>query len=582
MKQTFLSFLLMLLPMLASADAVEIGGIWYYLVNISKVKYAAVVQNPNASAYSGSYSGVIDIPAKITYEGTEFDVTSIESSAFSYCRKLSSITIPNSVTSIESNAFYQCSGLTAITIPNSVTSIGNNAFYQCSGLTTITIPNSVTSIGSEAFEKCNGLTSVHITDIEAWCNIKFGSYYSNPLSYAHKLYLNGLEFNDLVIPNSITCIESYAFSGCISLTSITIPNSVTSIGSNAFYQCSGLTAITIPNGVTSIGAGAFSGCSGLTSVNIPSSVTDMRVAFAGCSALSSIIVEDGNPKYDSRNNCNAIIETEANVLMQGCKSSTIPSSVTSIGEDAFANCSSLISITIPNSVTSIGWSAFYGCSGLISITIPNSLTSIEAYAFYGCSSLSSVIFGSGVTRIGGYSNGRSAGLTFGNCPELTEVTCLAENVPYAYENTFAGSFIEYATLHVPASVVDAYKSTEPWSNFKEIVAVDGSEIPETPKCATPTITYKNGKINFSCETEGVEYVSTISAGDTKSYFAGEITLTNKYTVSVYATKDGYDKSDTATLDIIGSAGAFGDLNEDGEVNVADHVELSKIILNKSK
>lgn len=559
MKQTFLSILLMLLPMMASADVVEIDGIWYDLVNISKVKYAAVTKKPNVSSYSGSYSGVIDIPAKVTYEGTEFDVTSIGAGAFSYCYKLTSITIPNSLTRIELNAFYNCNGLTAITIHNGVESIGSSAFSGCSGLTAITIPQSVTSIGSEAFEKCNSLTSVHITDIEAWCNIKFGDYYSNPLSYAHKLYLNGLEYNDLVIPNSITSIESNAFSGCRSLTSITIPNSVKSIG-----------------------AGAFSGCSGLTSITIPNSVTDIKVAFTGCSGLSSINVEEGNPKYDSRNNCNAIIETETNVLMQGCKSSTIPSSVTSIGEDAFANCSSLISITIPNSVTSIGWSAFYGCSGLISITIPNSLTSIEAYAFYGCSSLSSVIFGSGVTRIGGYSNGRSAGLTFGNCPELTEVTCLAENVPYAYENTFAGSFIEYATLHVPASAVDAYKSTAPWSNFKSFVAVDGSEIPETPKCATPTITYKNGKISFSCETEGVEYVSTITAGDTKSFFTGEITLTNKYTVSVYATKDGYDKSDTATLDIIGSAGAFGDLNEDGEVNVADHVELSNIILNQSK
>ena len=526
MKQTVLLFILALLPIIANADAVEIDGIWYNLVNISKVKTAEVTKNPNISYYSGSYSSEIDIPAKVTYEGTEFDVTSIGAGAFSYCHN----------------------AITSITIPNSVISIGSNAFYRCEGLNSIAIPYSVTSIGSNAFGDCSGLTSVHITDIEAWCNIKFDS---NPLSYAHKLFLNDSELKDLVIPNSVTSIGDRAFENCTGLTSVTIPDGVMSIGNYAFQNCTGLNSITIANSVKSIGDHAFENCTGLTSITIPNNVTSIGADAFGRCGLSSIIVEEGNPKYDSRNNCNAIIETEKNMLILGCKVSTIPSSITIIGVGAFSWCTGLTSITIPNSVTSIGVGAFSYCSGLTSITIPNEVVSI----------------------------GNSA---FAECPELIEVTCLAVNVPNTYWDTFYSSYIEYATLHVPASAIDDYKSTEPWSNFKEIVAVDGSEIPKTPKCATPTITYKNGKINFSCETEGVEYVSTISAGDTKSYFAGEITLTNKYTVSVYATKDGYDKSDTATLDIIGSVGTFGDLNEDGEVNVADHVELSKIILNKSK
>ena len=133
----------------------------------------------------------------------------------------------------------------------------------------------MTSIGRDAFYGCSDLTSVHISDIAAWCKIDFESFYSNPLNYAHHLYLNGEEVKDLVIPNSVTSIGRYAFYRCSALTSVTIGNSVTSIGSGAFGGCSGLTSVIIGNSVTSIGSSAFSGCSGLTSVTIPNSVTSI-------------------------------------------------------------------------------------------------------------------------------------------------------------------------------------------------------------------------------------------------------------------------------------------------------------------
>ena len=332
---------------IASLKTVEIDGIHYNLILENKV--AEVKSNPN------KYTGNVIIPQNISFNGINLSVTSIEDNTFYGCSGLTSVTIPNSVTSIGNGAFYGCSGLTSVTIPNSVTSIGNWTFNGCSSLTSFTIPNSVTSIENYAFEGCSALTSVHISDLDAWCKIDFQS---NPLIYAHHLYLNGKEVKDLVIPNSVTSIGSSAFCGCSGLTSVTIPNSVTSIGRYTFEGCIGLTSVTIPNSVTSIGNGAFSGCSGLASIIIPNSVMSIGDdVFYDCSGLTSI---------------------------------TIPNSVTSIGSGTFYGCSSLTSVIIPNSVTSIGSYAFYECNGLTSVTIPNSVTVIEECAFEGCNALTSV------------------------------------------------------------------------------------------------------------------------------------------------------------------------------------------------
>lgn len=254
-----------------------------------------------------------------------------------------------------SHIFNNCYHLTSVVIPNSVTTIGQSAFSGCSGLTSVVIPNSVISIGNNAFDYCRSLTS-------------------------------------LTIPDSVTSIGEYAFFSCGSLTSLTIPNSVTSIKNNAFGDCTGLISVTIGNSVTSIGGSAFSHCTSLTSVTIPNSVISIGSGvFSSCSGLTSIRVESENSQYDSRNNCNAIIETASNTLIAGCKNTVIPNSVTKIGDYAFSVCSGLTSITIPNSVTTIGEHAFGDCSGLTSITIPNSVTSIGWYAFGHCSSLISII-----------------------------------------------------------------------------------------------------------------------------------------------------------------------------------------------
>lgn len=245
-----------------------------------------------------------------------------------------------------------------LVIPDSVISIGDFALCNCTSLTNVMIPDSVTSLGNGAFGNCTALASIEL-------------------------------------PNSITTIGDYAFSSCTSLTNVEIPNSVTSIEEGAFYYCTSLENVTIPDSVTSIEKEAFYCCISLTSIDIPDSVTSIGdFAFSGCTALTNITVDENNTVYDSRNNCNAIIETASNTLITGCKNTVIPSSVTSIGDYAFMGCTELTSIEIPDSVTSIGVSAFYACKNLTTIYIPESVEKICAYEttglredepFYNCS-----------------------------------------------------------------------------------------------------------------------------------------------------------------------------------------------------
>ena len=560
-----MSLLVLMVSAGTFAKQAEVDGICYDLN--SETKEATVIAKDDKS-----YKVVI-IPSSVTFGSQTYSVTSIAPMAFFECSDLTSVTIPNSVTNLGAHAFWQCKSLESVTLPNSLTSIEDGTFWGCDGLTSITIPESVTSIGAMAFCSCYNLTSITIPE--------------SVTSIGGRAF-TGCGLTSITIPNSVTSVEEAPFAGCNNLTSISVevgnpvydsrencnaiietssntlitgcrktvvPNSVTSIGKEAFSNCY-LTSITIPESVTSIGDRAFQSCTGLTSITIPESVTSIGVnAFLGCKGLISIRVEAGNSVYDSRENCNAIVETSSNTLITGCQNTFIPNSVTSIGNEAFSKCYNLTSITIPESVTSIGKEAFQGCNGLTSVTIPESVTNIGGMAFQNCSGLTSITIPNSVTSI--------EEKAFYPCYRLTSVTNLAI-IPQEID---AETFSIYETLHVLPGCKAAYEAAENWKNFT--IVEDAKAEPKAIAKAIMELINSIGKVEKTeaCKTK-IEAARAAYDALSKEHQA----LVKNYNTLVEA-EDAYKKLSAPTGII--------NVNADSALKDAKYLKDGKIVIIKN-
>ena len=477
-------------------------------------------------------------------------VDSIRNYAFYECFSLNSVTIPNSVKSIGYNTFQNCcflkkdfvnnssldaeekgywgalvgesevdgliiqgttvvgcrKNVTAVTIPNNITNIGKYAFAGCSSLTSITIPKSVTSVGSYAFSNCDSLTKTNYTgDIADWCDIKFDSSGSNPMSYSQNLYINDQEIKDLVIPNSVDSIHDYAFCNGSALSTVSLSNSVTNIGNRAFYSCSSLSSVTIPNSVTSIGDNAFNGCSSLTSVILSEGLTSIgNWAFSGCSSLTSITIPNNviyigywafqntgiyNDESNWENNelyiddCLIAIKyssiTGSYTIKDGVRliaggafweqygltEVIIPNSVKSISTRAFSN-TEITSIVIPNSVTNIEQMTFYNCKNLSSVTLGSGLTCIEDRVFEGCTALASINIPQGVSSVGKRA--------FRQCSSLDTIFLTSQIPPTLDATAFQNA--AQPICYVPCGTLAEYQASS-WVNYVDtLVEVCDNEL----------------------------------------------------------------------------------------------------------
>lgn len=338
---------------LVIGDITHIGKYSFHACkNLNCIKLPNSVETIGYAAFSSCQS--------LTSVNIPDSVTIIDASVFSGCTGLTSvgligsrasIEIPNSVTSIGTFAFGDCTSLTSVVLPDTITLIDVGAFQDCSDLLSVDMGNGIQSVGKQAFRSCNSLESLtfgssgnHIVfgsgkggfvfptglksvyfegSLTQWLDIEFIDLGSNPCWYGADLYINGEYVDELIIPNGITAINSYAFYGCAGITSVKLSDSVTTVGERAFQNCTSLTSVEIPTGVTFIGQYTFFGCSGLTHVELPAGVTSIeRSTFHGCAGLTSI---------------------------------EIPSSVTTIDVWAFKDCLNLTTITFAGTVAQ--WNA---------------------------------------------------------------------------------------------------------------------------------------------------------------------------------------------------------------------------------
>ena len=447
-----LTLIVTFIPFMSYAFDFKEGGLCYNLNEDGKTvtmtyEHLILFAYDAPAPKEKGYIGYIVIPKEVKHDGKTYKVTAIDEGTFMMNTELKRVSIPSTVKTIGKDAFNHCNSLELVNLPPNLTEISDYAFAQC-GLQTINIPDKVKTIGQSAFNDC---------------------------------YLKSIS-----LPNSVKKIGKSAFSACRWLKDVKLGNSVESIGEAAFSVCTDLKSITLPASLKEIGAWAFYECISLEKATIPASVSDIGAgAFKSCHKLTSLEVENGNKRYDSRGGCNAIIETATGTLVAACNGSTIPESVIKIAAEAFYGCYGLTAINIPASVTEIGDQAFFYCKNLRELNIPNSVTTIGERAFCGCDSLENVVISNSVKSIGyaAFLHDESiktvtigSGVTsisswaFKGLDAVKSITSEIEDVSNVKmgKDVFDEIDKSKCTLYVPRGTATLYKAAPQWSDFKNI------------------------------------------------------------------------------------------------------------------
>ena len=601
---------------------------------ITKITMTDKVTSIGESAFSRC-SGL----TSVTIPGS---VTSIGKEAFSGCSGLISLIIPNSVTSIGYAAFSGCRGLTSVVIGSGVTTIGYGAFSNTNLKKTIWLTNTLPSgydnavgainyvsndqynIGNKvvypflsSYFDVDGIRYVPISPSERTCdaidciynesaeNTKISATavykgvtmtvknimpyvaYNNKFiktltidndgEVAKYAFTDCSNFTSATLGANVSAIGEYAFQGCASLEKIVIPDLVSSISMYSFSGCSSLNDLTIGSQVKIIDNSAFENCEALPSVTIPQAVTEIKdYVFSGCTQLKKVIMTDSEEELKLGSN-------GKNPIFYSCPLDSVYigrnisyNTSSNYGYSPFYRNTSLRAVKITDKEAEISANEFYGCTNLQRVIIGDGVTTIGDWAFSGCSSLKYFAFGTQVQTIG-----KEA---FSDCAAVVEIISKASAAPTCGAQALDDINKWECKLYVPEGCLAAYQAADQWKDFffseeGEGTVNQGEEGQDKGKCEAPTISLKGGKLLFESKTNGVIFHYSITHSDVKSDITnGEVSLTNIYNISVYASKDNYENSEVVNAQIEVKGGGDGDVNGDGVVNAADVVKVTNIIM----
>ena len=432
--------------------------------------------------------------------------------AFQHCNLLTSVTMKDSITWIGSSAFYSCESLSTVVIPDAVTSINSSAFAYCNAMTSITIPADLQTLGENVFSGCGSLKHIIWNAKDAHLSWFFYNNYtheeiiSNNMGWYHPFYYIRQQIQTFTLGDSVRVIPRYLCYEMENLTSLSIGCDVDSIERHVFDGCkridsvywnarncadpflytaspfypfrSTITSFTFGDSVQHIPAYLCNGMSNLRRLYIPEKVSSIGdFAFRDLNALDSIYVHPDNTFFDSRNNCNALIDSYADRLLLGCYKTQIPDDIRSIGACAFRRVRRLTSAIIPESVTNIEEEAFNGCADLDTVALPSTLTAINDYTFQDCSALDTIALPPTLQFIGIRAFSNCTGLpeitlpeeidyidqyAFSNCSGFEQILCLAPTPPTIKKTTFLGTS---CSIYVPCPYLADYRSTSVWEEY---------------------------------------------------------------------------------------------------------------------